>query len=243
MAEKEPNSHEPRLDNVLKVVAVIFVCLLSFTVGTYAGKRYSDYQYRQASLATPKPSPMSEISHLDSELVTDQDLELARQLAEGEKISVNLTREKTDLDETVERSVASSTEERPSLPSNENQQEKIESSQIAKPQAQKASPTSSSSLPNEIDLSRKGKFTIQVGAFPTQEEAEKLVQTLEKKELPAFWSTAKVFDPKRGPNSYKTWYRVNVGLYENQKEAEDYKNQLLKEKVLSSAFVQRISED
>jgi cell division septation protein DedD len=86
-----------------------------------------------------------------------------------------------------------------------------------------------------------GKFTVQIGSFPTESEAEKLTQELLKKGLSAFYITAKVAD-KKDESVVKTWYRVNVGLYATAKEAEAYKNELISSKSITSGFVQKLTE-
>jgi cell division protein FtsN len=75
-------------------------------------------------------------------------------------------------------------------------------------------------------------YTVQIGSFPTQNEAETLTKSLQNKGYKTSYVPAKV--------NGQTWYRVNVGLFGTIREAQDYKKEFLEKTKLSSAIVQRL---
>lgn len=75
-------------------------------------------------------------------------------------------------------------------------------------------------------------YTVQIGSFPTESEAESLTKNLQNKGYKTSFVPAKV--------NGQTWYRVNVGLFGTIKEAQDYKKEFLEKTKLTSAIVQRL---
>jgi len=222
---------ETKVDTVVKVVLVFFVCLLSFSVGTYVGKRFSDYQNKISQLSGKnaqdvKHEPVSlEVSSetvdahsSNGEAMTSEDVaKLAASLDQAESEVIDVSQEKN---KPQERELAS-TEKNDQTPS----------------EVTKVTPLSQA---KQIESQYAGKFTIQIGSFPTEAEAEKLTSELIKKGLSAFYITAKVAD-KKDESIVKTWYRVNIGLFESAKEAEESKNDLISSKSITNGFVQKIN--
>jgi cell division septation protein DedD len=283
------NQSESKVDTVVKVVLVFFVCLLSFSVGTYAGKRFSDYQHRMAQLtgeqnfdSHQKELTSSLETHSDSVSITATEeatmtaedvAKLAASLEQGEAESIDLASSNTDAsslsppqDSTtgMQASQNSITHTQPShsrVPSNtsnpgetpknavtgSHNPQKAQGlnegvpSNLTSNEKPKGSPERSltSVLVEEIQSQHKGQFTVQVAAFPIESEAEKLTQSFVKKGLSAFSVTAKVAD-KKNEALVKTWYRVNIGLFSSQKEAETYKNELVTNKLITNGFVQKL---
>ncbi len=60
-----------KTDVVVKLVLVFFIALLSFSVGTFVGKKFSDNQYKLSKLEPHKKSENSEASEEDSHKVAD----------------------------------------------------------------------------------------------------------------------------------------------------------------------------
>ena len=77
-----------------------------------------------------------------------------------------------------------------------------------------------------------GQYTVQVGSFPTQAEAQKLSQDLVSKGFKSSSISAQV--------NGQTWHRVNVGLFGTVREAQDYKKDFLEKTKLTAAIIQRI---
>ncbi len=64
-----------------------------------------------------------------------------------------------------------------------------------------------------------GRYTVQIGAFQNQTEANKLMNSLKSNGYPAF------LKPVQTPDK-KTWYRVRVGTFSTKSEAVDYGDKL-----------------
>ncbi len=75
-------------------------------------------------------------------------------------------------------------------------------------------------------------YTVQIGSFPTENEADTLTKSLQNKGYKTSYVPAKV--------NGQIWYRVNVGLFGTIKEAQDYKREFLEKTKLTSAIVQRL---
>ena len=78
-----------------------------------------------------------------------------------------------------------------------------------------------------------GKYTVQVGSYKTEKEAQKISAELKEKGFSAFYVTANIKGAK--------WFRVSVGLFATQKEANAYKTDLLARSKVTSAIVQKVS--
>lgn len=91
-----------------------------------------------------------------------------------------------------------------------------------------------SSLPKDVAQYTVGKFTVQVASYTDEAEAQKLASDLKGKGYSAFYVPANI----KG----KQYYRVSVGQFATQKEAQSYRTELLTKSRVGSAIVQRITE-
>lgn len=91
----------------------------------------------------------------------------------------------------------------------------------------KATPT----LPS-VANSAVGKYTVQVGSYLDENEAKTRAADLKGKGWNAFYLPAAV----KG----KTWYRVLVGLFNNQELAKEFRTKFMKEANTQNALVQKI---
>ena len=261
-----------KVDTVIMVVAVFFACLLSFSAGTFIGKRFSDYQYQIAQLkgqsasdsvahtneTPPEPikSEMANIQAHSDAMMSDE--EVAALAAEFERAAESQsTLESTDTttaanssskkdeallaDTKKPETITPATVQAPSsldtkLGKEQDRQVASESSTPSAP-AQVTKPTAA--LANQIKAEKTAKFTVQVGAFPNEADATAKDQELKKLGLSSFVVKAQVVD-KKDLSKVSTVFRVGVGMFNASKEAEAYKAQLLTEKKITSAFVQRL---
>ncbi len=92
-----------------------------------------------------------------------------------------------------------------------------------------AKPTTA--LPN-VATSAVGKYTVQVASFATEAEAKQRSAELTEKGYNAFFVPATI--------NGKTWFRVSVGLFSDQKSAANYRTELLATQIVSTAIVQKI---
>ncbi len=95
--------------------------------------------------------------------------------------------------------------------------------------------TAENRLPANINLKKEVVpmlYTVQIGAYANEAEAEKVTLDLQDKGFKTSFVPAKV--------NGQIWYRVNVGLFGSIKEAQEYKKEFLVKTKLTSAIVQRV---
>ena len=284
-----------KTDVVVKLVLVFFVCLLSFSVGTFVGKTFSDNQHRLAQFepasterevastteATTKPGDTlsdDEIAKLAEEFVNEDDGHAVAKTEQAADVhaapaktaahdaapaKVETAKADTHTPPAPVRNVA---EAKPAAhaapvarPAPQPVAEKLAQGHAADTHAAKPAPKAPastdakvtlkpdtekkpvpSSLPEDVAASAIGKFTVQVASYPTEAEATKMTENLKGQGFGAFYVKADITDKKTAAT--KTWYRVSVGLFQSQKEADAYKADLLSRSKVSSAIVQKITK-
>lgn len=240
-----------KTDVIVKLVLVFFVALLSFSIGIFVGKKFSDNQHKLAQLEptenhslvsqnTP-PKERQQTQSVSADAIINEALsddEIAR-LAE-EFVS-------DDEEETYQptRAVAAVPQENVRLEKDTTQQaipqqpmgaaQAMAKGETLQPHrattTQAAKPTH---LPNQVVHSAVGKFTVQVASYAEEREAQARAAELKGQGYESFYVRANV----KG----KIWYRVSVGLFSTQREAVQYKDDLMAKTNVNSAIVQRISE-
>jgi cell division protein FtsN len=293
-----------KTDVIVKLVLVFFMSLLSFTMGTYVGKKFSDNQHKlsqmepasegaeekvdsqesrevasvSASASEIKPKDAlndDEIKKLAEEFVADDhgDKAHGETKHEGEakheaghdgeathnSEATHHNEEAAHTTHAAEPSVHAEAHEhgtaapnkdvlkkahdetphsaKAELPAAVAYAKKVAEGKGGEPDAHaQAAQTNRvpQSMPKELGTSTLGKYTVQVSSYPTEPEAEKMASDLKSKGFAAFYVTARIKD--------KTWYRVSVGIFATQQEADVYKNDLINRAKVSSAIVQKITK-
>ncbi len=83
-----------------------------------------------------------------------------------------------------------------------------------------------------VASSAVGKYTVQVASYAEESEAKNHAATLKGKGWNAFYLPATV--------QGRPWFRVSVGLFNNDKSAKEFRAQFLKESGSKTALVQKI---
>lgn len=240
-----------KTDNLIKLALVFFVSLLSFSIGTYVGKKYSDNQHKLAilepkqELPTPKSeefaSDAAELNRthglLETENPTSQQKPVALTDSEVAKIAEEFAAEDTGADEKLVATL-------------ETQEIDMKSNPVVKPTVKPApkqisavTPTAvrpttvavEERIPASINTKKETSpihFTVQIGSYPTQTEAEKMTKELQGKGFKTTFVPVNL--------NGQTWFRVNVGLFGTVREAQDYKKEFLEKTKMTSAIVQRV---
>ncbi|WP_413288941.1 SPOR domain-containing protein [Bdellovibrio sp. HCB337] len=259
-----------KTDVVVKLVLVFFISLLSFSIGTFVGKKYSDNQHKLSALEPGQDGHGSRevaSAHGDSHGNTHGE---AANTHGGGKTGDSMSDE--EIAKLAEEFVADDTTavgahgtnshgEAPAAHGKETEHkeevvvtapktrtlDKAEPLAAAKNIAHGKAPTAPvvaeekkaekdtripSSIPKDVGQYSAGKFTVQVGSYAKEDEAQKIAGDLKAKGFSAFYIPATV----KG----QTWYRVSVGLFATPKEAQDYRTELMSKAKLSSALVQKI---
>lgn len=263
-----------KTDAIVKLAIVFFISLLSFSIGTFVGKKYSDNQHQLANLEPQKSehsterTVASEASHADGEkagAMTDEDIaKLAEEFVADETKTPgeashdahtnNANNSEASHSNHKETAAQTTEESQAHAPSHhENQNGSVtkheEPSTAVKNIAAGKAPTPEtaiekhtagkeeripSSLPKDVAHFTVGKFTIQVASYADEAEAQKMASDLKNKGYSAFYFPANI----KG----KTWYRVSVGQFATQKEAQSYKTEFLGKSKVESAIIQKITE-
>jgi cell division protein FtsN len=284
-----------KTDVVVKLVLVFFIALLSFSIGTFVGKKFSDNQYKLAQLEpqgghggtseetasatdagsvenrgiasiSPKAGEVKpekaltddEIAKLASEFVSDDDggkkqdvkpTTAAADMNGAKKIEAkadgksNVSGTESTASNTAAEAKAEAKAETPT-----NTKSVMAEAQPLKPaermvrgkSAVVANPPVAtsripSSLPKEAATSAIGKYTVQIASYASERDAQKKAAELKEHGYSAFYVAGKV--------KHQTWYRVSVGLFTTQKEANIYKKELIKNGRASSAIVAKVAAE
>lgn len=249
-----------KADAAVKLVLVFFVSLLSFSVGTFVGKKVSDANHRRADLENEYNMPTeravaSEKASPDTEAVSDEEIaaltkefvEAERKTAStGETTTETTTVKKVDgykkmgetetADKVTKTTTTKVTKKKvEKLEAATNDKVKKAADRIAKDMAPAKDivkkPAPKKDLPG-VATSAIGKYTVQVSSHASEGDARVQVAKLKDKGYGAFYVPASV----KG----QTWYRVSIGLFTDQKSATNYRSEVLKSRVVNSAIVQRI---
>jgi cell division protein FtsN len=245
-----------KTDTLVRLVLVFFISLLSFSVGTFVGKQFSDSQHNMAKLENNAESEGNEESH--SEDVAHSEGESDREVASIDPNSTEVTPENSltsqDIDKFAEdfakegsqeeakdeKNVAKQaepTEEKPVKDSVQLKKVQKVAEKIAqgKPITEPETTTEvrvPSSLPNQVKPSAEGKYTVQISSFQVEADAKQRAEELKAKGFSAFYIPADV----KGT----TWYRVNVGQYTTQEEAKKFSEELKAQANIKNVLIQKI---
>lgn len=253
-----------KTDTVVKLAIVFFISLLSFSVGTFVGKKYSDNQHQLAIL-----EPQKQSGHQEREVASVKPTEEANKTGAMTDEEIAKLAEEFVADETTApvetgheaghgntTTAASTHGENPHAENPSHTEKNIHSLKTEEPSlaakniAAGKAPTSTepsfakkglsqedripSSLPKDVAQYSVGKFTVQIASYADEAEAQKTASDLKNKGYSAFYIPANV----KG----KTWYRVSVGQFATQKEAQSYRTEFMNTSKVTSAIVQRITE-
>ncbi|TFG77117.1 MAG: SPOR domain-containing protein [Thermodesulfobacteriales bacterium] len=100
--------------------------------------------------------------------------------------------------------------------------EVIKENESPKVVVEKTPPTKQDTPPDKSTMPKidpNGRYTVQIGAFQNQTEANKLMNSLKSNGYPAFIKQVETPDNK-------TWYRVRVGTFSTKSEALNYGDKL-----------------
>lgn len=264
-----------KTDAFLKLGLFFFIALLSFSIGTFVGKKFSDNQHQLAALEPQKNShnsgdrdiaslPTSPAEHRSGAMTDEEIAKLAEEFVADDTVPVHAAETgghgETHAAEPTHKADTHGTEvvdsKAKTQPKDAHKPTPVsathaEPSTTAKNVAAGKAPTTGheaapekkvvpkeerlpSSLPKDVAQFAVGKFTVQVASYPVESEAQKMASDLKNKGYSAFYIPANV----KG----QTYYRVSVGQFATQKEAQNYRTEFLAKSKASSAIVQKISE-
>lgn len=254
-----------KTDLVVKLVLVFFISVLSFSIGTFVGKKYSDNQHELALLEPNKEikgEAQREVASVDEEKSADEgnngkvnatmsDEEIAKLAEEfvadeteapekGEKAEAateTKTVENKATTETVAKNETAKSETK-NEPSHVAQQMAANEKPVANKVEKKAAAVKAERVPSSLP---KNVAQYTVGKFTVQ-----VASYADEGEAQKMASNLK----QKGYSAFyipavvkgKTWYRVSVGQFATQKEALSYRTELMSQAKVGSAIVQKITE-
>ncbi|MES3038775.1 MAG: SPOR domain-containing protein [Bdellovibrionota bacterium] len=279
-----------KTDSLMKLSLVFCIAVLSFAVGTFVGKQYSDQQHKIASMeptkveeshdvaatetaADDETKPMTddELAKLSAEFIADDEVSNKNEVAEHGETHADEHATETravagkapahaapaaghgaasaghgaavaDTHGTVAAEMkAAHAAEKSHAPAGQKPVAKVENKPGQAVAVEHAAPVAKnthsedrlpSSVPKNLAPYSIGKFTVQLASFNSEEEARKKAQELKGRGFSAFYVPAEI--------SGKTWFRVSVGLFSTEKEAKDYRQELMDKGEAKSALVQKV---
>lgn len=248
-----------RTDTLVKLVLVFFLSLLSFSVGTFVGKQFSDSQHKiadlesgssdrvTASIPDTKPEPNhaiseEEIAKLSDEFVKKEKGEEAPSPSEP-TTAKSAGEEHHGEEATAEAMTAPSKGKTDAAAIHDEintiakrlaagEQRKPSSNEPAKAAPEKAV-MEKKEIPKELAKTALGKFTVQVASQASESEAQRKVDELKGKGVSAFIVPAEI--------NGKKWYRVSVGQFSDRNSAIAERTKLIEKTGIATAIVQKIA--
>src|SRR4051812_22337093 len=265
MSGKSSEKGGSKADTLVKVMLVFFISLLSFSVGTFVGKQVSDSDHRRLALESEFQnrevasaegeeggSKVSEkdVENLAEEFVNKEKGEEVATEGEGQKVAEAKEGTSSEGYKSYGHGKEEKAEKREKAPAkkeapkaHEEPAEKMAAhgkahDEVAEKVANNKAPSDgevearkpSSVLPG-VASSAIGKFTVQVASFATEDEAKGQASQLKNKGWAAFYVPASI--------GGKTWYRVSVGVFNNNNSAQAFRKDFLKESGVKTAIVQK----
>jgi DedD protein len=234
-------------NRMVELALVFFVSLLSFSIGTFVGKKYSDNQHRLAKLephsekAEEIAKEMSEaanaaepkiVEHKQETLTDAEVAQMAREFSEEEDSNIK------DV-EIPEREVAATSRVTTSkalkklVAVRSKDVKEIENTEGFPKKNIVRDVASIAAKVRKANAQEPAWYTVQVAAYPNPEEAGKMVATLGARGYKGRAVEAEVNGRK--------WFRVHVGQFENFRDADTYKKEIMEQNRLTSALVQKIA--
>ncbi len=232
-------------NRMIELALVFFVSLLSFSIGTYVGKKYSDNQHRLAVLE-PKNNDVAQSNVVDhgtqdsasavtapnaeaKTAMTDADVaKLAEEFATEDETTVDTaTKTITEISDPSIKPAVKATTTTAAI-------QKIKQTPVAAVKNVETLTREVASISEKAKTMGSAMYTVQVGAYLATADADKMADSLKARGYKASSVSAVV--------NGKTWYRVQVGLFDNLLSAQDYKKELMEQNRLTSAIIQKIQQ-
>lgn len=224
-----------RTETLVKLVLIFVISLLSFSVGTFVGKQFSDSQHKMASLEKEYDTSGRSVASTDAKngadeaTLTDEDIaNLTKEFIDEEKAKIDKQMEEPSPETVAEQKQPM---QKPTTKEMSKEAMRVASGLAPTPDA-KPTKRMPSSLPKMKAAESIGKYTVQVASYALEADAKSHVERLKVKGFSAFYIEAEI----KG----KPWYRVNVGLFSTRNAATEYRGSFMKQAGVSSALVQKI---
>jgi septal ring-binding cell division protein DamX len=238
-----------RTDTLIKLVLVFFLSLLSFSVGTFVGKQFSDSQHKTAELeggdadrTTASIPPEAGKPEVGGAISDEEIAKLADEFKHSEKTEKEAPAADTAVGQNdhgmegevvAKKETETQAEAKPATVKDEISEISKKLANGEKVEVAKAAPSKiPMKLPRDLASTSVGKFTVQVSSHSDLKEAEGEVKKLVEKGFAAQYYPADI----KG----KKWYRVCVGKFDDRKAATEFLPGFKQKAKVSSAIIQKI---
>lgn len=256
-----------KTDKMLKLALVFFISLLSFSIGTFVGKKYSDNQHK---LATLEPHTSEEGGHEAAATEEGHGGEHAVATAakkEGDtvltdhevaKIAEEFATDSNEVDTATEKTIKTADSEEKEIKEIAATPKKAPASVAAKTETKHEAPVTTAANSHEATAAVKPTSAATVAATPRTVASIPPATAAGNQytvQVGSFATTAEAQKLTQDllNKGYKasfvqaqvngqTWNRVQVGIFGSVKEAQDYKKDFLEKTRLTSAIVQRVQK-
>lgn len=258
-----------KTDVMVKLVLVFFISLLSFSIGTFVGKKYSDNQHKLAALE-PAHGTKREIAsehgdeHGKAGAMSDDDIaKIAEEFADDETVATtnehgeakhgeeNAHGEAATHGETAKHDDGHG-EKKDEHVAKTDTHGKVEEAHHGEEPSQPAKNLMAGKAPTE-NMANKAHAETRLPAALPKDVAQYSVGKFTvqvaafNNETEAKKNAGSLKD--KGYSAFyvpatvkgKTWYRVSVGLFATEKEAKEFKTDFLQRSKTSNAIVQKIT--
>lgn len=259
-------SKDSKLNVVLTAMLVVFVCLLSFSIGVISGKGWSDRDYKvkhieqdsHLKMAKEDEAPIGEeMTEKEVELLTQKALEEAK--AEDPMVAAAAApAPAAGAKPANAKKPGIALPESDAAPADANAKAPKAKAAAGKEAATSKEPTPANKGPastsNKIEVKVDGKGERGISSLPPTPSApppasiEYTVQVAAYKTMgEAEDHSQKLIDkgfpafPVKAVIDGADWYRVSIGSFKNRSQAMKYEEALKKQTFVKSTFVQKIS--
>lgn len=238
-----------RKEIFLIIILFVLVGLFSFTLGLKMGKQLAINKAAVGHSTSEQP-PLDAENHHKAEheaehVATESEHEAAPATHEHEETKAEPKEEHKLVDEqdnankaedVADAELAHEIEKEKLAPTKKVAMSYPSAKKVAKAAEAPHEEVEAAKATQQTPSKQQEKFTLQVGAFKTETEANERVTVLKEAGLDAFYYGAKV--PGKG-----TWYRVGIGKFETKETAEDMASKWRAEKTVPPYIVQRMPAD
>jgi cell division protein FtsN len=177
---------------ILILLFVVVLIITSFTLGIQLGKKLA---FEESGIKPEDQKTVELKSSIEEDV--EKTVEEESKLTDEEKLKKLMDESKNRLSDELEKF---STEDKEKDKDKDKEKEKVEPNKSVEPQASSA---------------MSGKYTIQLGSYPTVEEAKQFAEGF----------TVRGYSPiinETTLDNKGTWYRVSLGLFGSVEEAKAY---------------------
>ncbi len=227
--EKQINLWKSGIIQTIKWTSMCFVCLMTFSLGIFLGKQWSDTDPQSVNISSELDSNTKKVQP-DQKQVKDTHSEV--QDIHSEKKPPQEVHSQTNTTTTTnpsQRKPSSDTEE-----VQKHQDKKIpEKNELESSETPQMESSSYNNLPLKVKKTLSAKYTIQLRTYKKEDQAISYLKNLKDQGIDAFYMSFT-------DDNDQTWYRVSSGVYSDKTLANNELQRILKTTSVEDASIKEI---